>query len=212
MGADKMVTSRDRNIHAWTDNQCDCHVDLRCDVISTSEAIRLVELGARAGLVSHLTGLKKASVNRLYRQIHGIPSPPGQNIYSDSWYLLQQKRMLHASVVWRLNRQLDDTAGSPARRLINLFELYMTVVRKPLLDISRVQFIPRLVEMHTWIERLCRDCRCSYVYPVARLSRLCPGCSLYQRYRCHFCGAPFPGHVTGRRHESCYQCGATQCH
>lgn len=206
-----MVTPKDRKISIWTEHQCDGHVELCREVTRTREAIRLVELGARAGFVAHLTGLNKVIVYRLYRQIHGVPSPKGQNIYSDNWYLLQPQRMLHASVVWRLNRQLVDTPGSPARRLIHLFELYLTVVRTPLLDISRVQFVPRLIEMELWKEHLCRDCRCSYVYPVSRLTRLCPGCCLYQRYRCHCCGALFPDYVAGRRSKSCDQCGTTSC-
>lgn len=35
------------------------------------EAVRLIELGARAGLVRQLTGLEKAKVNRLYCQLMG---------------------------------------------------------------------------------------------------------------------------------------------
>lgn len=206
-----MITSRDRKMNPWAEHPGVTTVEMRDDVMRISEAIRLVELNARAGLVSHLTGLNKTSINRLYRQIHGVSSPAGQKIYSDNWYLLQPQRMLHASVVWRLYRQLVDTQGSSARRLINLFELYTTVVRSPLLDVARVQFVPQLVEMHTWKEHRCRDCRGSYVYPVTRISQICPGCSLYRRYRCHQCGTPFQGYVAGRHRESCDQCGATLC-
>jgi hypothetical protein len=45
---------------------------------STLEAIRLIELGARAGMVHQLTGMDKTNANRLYRQIHQRPSPAGQ--------------------------------------------------------------------------------------------------------------------------------------
>jgi hypothetical protein len=64
-----------------------CEAELCVQTRAAEEAIRLTRLGARAGLVSRLTGLEKAVANRLYRQLHGRPSPPGQLPFSDSWYL-----------------------------------------------------------------------------------------------------------------------------
>jgi hypothetical protein len=43
------------------------HADLCTQTRTVQEAIRLTQLGARAGLVSQLTGLEKAVANRLYR-------------------------------------------------------------------------------------------------------------------------------------------------
>jgi hypothetical protein len=188
----------------------DGDVELKSQVLRYSEAIHLVELGARAGLTGHLTGLNKALVHRLYRQIHGVPSPPGQNAYADTWYVARDQRMLHAAVVWRLYKQLAASGASPAQRLIDLVELYRSIVRKPLLDVFRVHFVPRLVHMQLWEERHCRDCGGGYVHPVVSSTRLCPGCRLYQRFRCRRCGAPFPAHGTGRYRQKCPECGARQ--
>ncbi len=196
--------------HAGAPRRLDGQVQLKRRVLRYSEAIRLVELGARAGLTCQLTGLSKPLVHRLYAEIHGVPSPPGQHAYSDTWYLARDQRMLDAAVVWRLYKQLAGTGASPAQGLIDLVELYRSVVGEPLLDVSRVHFVPRLVQMRAWEERRCRDCGGSYVHCVVSPTRLCPGCRLYRRFRCGRCGAPFPGHGGGRRREVCPECGAKQ--
>jgi hypothetical protein len=49
--------------------------------------------------VSQLTGLEKTVANRLYRQLHGRPSPSGQQPFSGTWYLKQDRRMAQATVV-----------------------------------------------------------------------------------------------------------------
>ena len=85
------------------------------------EAIRLTQLGARAGLVAQLTGLEKAVANRLYRQLHGRPSPPGQLPFTDSWYLKQDRRMLQATLVWHLSQRfalIGCVAGAAADRCL----------------------------------------------------------------------------------------------
>jgi hypothetical protein len=83
-----------------------CDADLCIETRAAQEAIRLTRLGARAGLVSQLTGLEKTVANRLYRQLHGRPSPPGQLPFSDAWYLRQDRRMAQATLVWQLSRRL----------------------------------------------------------------------------------------------------------
>jgi hypothetical protein len=70
-----------------------CDADLCIQTRSAQKAIRLTRLGARAGLVSQLTGLEKTVANRLYRQLHGRPSPSGQQPFSGTWYLKQDRRM-----------------------------------------------------------------------------------------------------------------------
>jgi len=74
---------------------------------NTLEAVHLVQLGARASLVCQLTGLTKKVVSRLYPLLTGMPSPPGQVPFTDTWYLKSNRRMLHANVVWCLYQHLD---------------------------------------------------------------------------------------------------------
>lgn len=190
-------------------NPADCDVDLCLHAARISEAVRLVLLGARAGLVCQLTGLEKAPANRLYRQLHGTPSPPGQMPFSDAWYRENDLRMLQATVVWRLYRQLTRNECDAARVLINVFEAYRRLVREPTLDLTRAMFVPRLVAMETWEERRCGFCRATYLAPVDTNSNACPGCRIYHRYRCRSCGSALEPRARGRRREVCVHCGHT---
>lgn len=190
-------------------NRCgdsDCDVALCRHVMNLAEAIHLVSLGARAGLVRQLTGLEKAPVNRLYRQLCGTPSPPGQMPFSDAWYRESDLRMLHATLVWRLHRQLMPTGRSAARVLIDVFETYIQLVREPLLDLTHTVFVARLVAMATWEERRCRFCDLAYLAPVDSHTKVCPGCRMYHRYRCRQCGSPLETHARGRRRLFCTHC------
>lgn len=181
-------------------------VDLRAHAACIDEAIRLIQLGARAGLVCQTTGLKKAVVHRLYRQLCGHSSPPGQMPFTDAWYLQNEARLLQTSVVWRLHQQWIKTGRSPAQMLIDVYESYTSLVAEPLLDMTRVAFVPRLVTMGGWHERLCRDCRTVFLIPVVIRRRTCPGCQLYNRFRCRRCRAPLEVHSAGRRRQFCDRC------
>ncbi len=175
--------------------------------VATLEASRLIQLGARAGLVNQLTGVDKSTANRLYRQIHGRPSPPGQTLFTDAWYLRSDRRMLHAAVIWRLHQNLGETGKRPGRALIDLFETYHLVIPEDHFDIMRVAFVPRLVEMCIWHERACSVCGSPYVAPVENPGTTCPGCRLHRRYRCQGCWAPAEGYRKGRRRSICPGCG-----
>jgi len=170
------------------------------------EAIRLTQLGARAGLVSRLTGLEKAVANRLYRQLQGRPSPPGQLPFSDSWYLKQDRRMLQATLVWQLSQRFVQTDLTPARRLIDVYESYRWMVPEPLLDIARVAFVPQLVAMGDWQAQSCALCEIRYLVPTGSPSTTCWGCRLYLRHRCRHCGASLTVHAEGRHREVCTAC------
>ena len=135
-----------------------CAAELCIRARAWQDAICLTQHGARAGLVSQLTGLEKKAANRLYRQLHGRPSPPGQLPFSDTWFLQDDRRMLHASVVWQLSKRFAASPATPARRLIDVYESYCWLQTKPLLDIMRVAFIPHLVAAQDWEEQTCGQC------------------------------------------------------
>ncbi|HEY9198131.1 MAG TPA: FlhC family transcriptional regulator [Gammaproteobacteria bacterium] len=170
------------------------------------EAAELIRLGGRAGLVSHVTGLEKTTVNRLYRQLQGVPSPPGQAPFTDAWYLENELRMLHASVVWYLYQGLVRTGRSDARVLIDVYQAYKYVVPEPLLDLMRAAFVPQLVDMNHWEERKCKHCFTAYLAPLESNGSTCPGCNLYFRHRCRMCGGPINVHARGRRRRVCETC------
>ncbi len=183
-----------------------CKVAFCSQTAAAQEAIRLTRLGARAGLVSQLTRLEKAVANRLYRQLHGRSSPPGQLPFTDSWYLKQDRRMLQATVVWQLSQRFTRWDRTPAQRLIDVYECYRWLVPKPLLDITRVAFVPHLVAMQDWQAQTCVLCETRYLVPTGSLGATCWGCRLYHRHRCRHCSAPLTVRPKGRRREVCSAC------
>jgi len=187
-----------------------CDVELCVHATRIMDAIRLIHLGARAGLVCQLTKLEKSTANRLYRQLCGTPSPPGQTPFTDTWYRENDMRMLQATLVWRLHQRLVQTGRSPARIVIDVYEAYTRLVREPQLDLTRTVFVPRLVAMETWHERVCEFCGMTYLSAVDSNSAECPGCRLYHLHRCHHCGAPMDPQRRGRRRVVCGQCGNSQ--
>lgn len=170
------------------------------------EAAELIRLGGRAGLVFHITGLEKKTVNRLYRQLQGEPSPPGQSPFTDAWYLENELRMLHASVVWHLYQGFVRTGRSAAQVLIDVYQAYKSVVRMPVLDLMRAAFVPRLIDMNCWEERKCKHCFIAYLAPLDSNGKTCPGCNLYFRHRCRACGGPINAQARGRRRRVCATC------
>ena len=184
-----------------------CNAELCGYATRIQESARLIQLGARAGLVAQLTGLEKTTVNRLYRQLHGEPSPPGQMPFTDTWYRAHDRRMLQATLVWRLHHRLLQTGRSAARALIDAYEAYQGLIGDPLFDLTRVVHVPRLVTMETWHELRCQDCGTSLLAPVDSKKRACPGCRMYHRHRCRDCGFQLPFQSRGRRRETCPQCG-----
>ena len=174
---------------------------------STLEAIRLIELGARAGLVHQVTGMDQTNANRLYREIHRRPSPPGQAPFTDTWYLRSEYRMLHAALVWKLYQRFGQSENRPARLLIEVYETYLILVQEPQLDITHVAFVPDLIRSRLWIERDCTACRTPFPVPRDSNRVLCPGCRLTQSFRCSACGTARSGYRKGRRKMVCPECG-----
>lgn len=172
-------------------------------------AVRLIELGARAGLAQQLTGLEKATVNRLYYQLMGRSSPSGQTPFSDAWYLKDRHRLLHASIVWGLYQNLTWKGRNTAHIFIDVYEGYLAVVNEPLLSLTRAFFVPQLVGMGVWQERRCRHCRTLYLGPVEIRGSTCPGCELYYRYRCRQCGTTVEVSAKGRYSKTCSDCRST---
>jgi len=177
---------------------------------SSLEAVHLVQLGARAVLVCQLTGLTKKAVTRLYLPLTGRPSPPGQVPFTDTWYLKNNRRMLHANVVWCLFQCLEKNGRSTASVLIHVFETYLEIMDTPLLTLSRAFFVPRLVTMSTWYKQICHHCGMSYISPLGSDAPTCPACIEYFNHRCRSCRAAIEYHTAGRRKAICSECYENQ--
>ncbi|MCB1905721.1 MAG: hypothetical protein KDI18_16820 [Gammaproteobacteria bacterium] len=186
----------------------DCDLAICTEIGRLQEALRLTQLGARAGLVSQLTGMEKTAANRLYRRLHGKLSPSGLMPFTDAWYLKCARRMLHASQVWHLHKRLAGDGRSPGRTLIDVYECYTQREKKPLLDLTRTFLVPRLVTMNIWREHLCRDCGTHYPAPDNITENRCAGCRIHYRFRCRNCQAPVP-QSRGRPRARCDRCGTS---
>lgn len=147
------------------------------------DAADLIRLGARAPLVCNLTKIEKATIRSLYRTIRGIPSSPGQAPFTDTWFLKNELRQLHANVIWRLHRALTQTVRSDARVLIDVYEIYMQIAQRSILNITRAAFVPKLVAMGLWHERICQKCPLTYTTPITNPLKICQACRLYYGHR-----------------------------
>ncbi|MCP5445365.1 MAG: hypothetical protein H6968_20250 [Chromatiaceae bacterium] len=184
-----------------------CPVE-RCNYArKIQESIHLIRLGARVGLAGQLTGLEKKTLKRLYRELTGRPSPSGQLPYSDTWLLENDRYQFHVNLIWYLHRRMNRPACSPARILIDVFELYTQMTREPRLDLTRAAFILRLFNTGLWNEHRCCLCGAAFPAPVDSNQTFCPGCRLYHRYRCHHCNMPLSPKSRGVRRKRCRHCG-----
>lgn len=171
-----------------------------------AQAIRLIELGARAGLVVQLTDLPKAPVKALYRKIHGKPSPPGLNPFTDTWYVQNEQRQLHANIIWKIHAELMPLQHEPVQQLIDVYQCYLCSVSEPVLNIQRAYFVPQLLQIELWRKTACAQCQAGYIGPVTDLGQLCPACRIQQIYRCRQCDAPLSQSNLGRRTLLCESC------
>lgn len=185
-------------------------VDLYSQGQNAFDAINLIELGARATLVQQLTGLERKVIKRLYFQLWGKASPAGPMPFSDSWYLKDPKRMLHATLVWRLHKSASSTGRTQARILIDIYTSYQSLVTESLLCLARVSFIPDLMAMNIWYECKCTHCNVRYLTSIDQPETTCPGCTLYFRHRCRQCEGAIEATRQGRYRKSCDACQLSQ--
>jgi hypothetical protein len=205
-------TKRLLALAARKEKEADNHENI--DVVNqaqhTLEAVHLVKLGARASLVCKLTGLTKKVVSGLYPRLTGTSSPPGQVPFTDTWYLKCNRRLLHANLVWRLFQRLGKIKRTAAKVLIHVYEAYMGIVDKPLLNLTRAFFVPRLVRIKAWYEQTCDHCSMSYIGPPGNTGSTCPACTEYFNHRCRNRGAALEYRPTGRRKAVCSKCHERQ--
>lgn len=173
---------------------------------NTLEAVHLIQLGARTALVCQLTGLTKKVVGRLYPPLTGMPSPPGQVPFTDTWYLKSNRRMLHANVVWRLYQHLEKIGRSTSSVLVHVYETYSAIMDAPLLTLTRAFFVPRLITINAWYEQSCDHCCISYIGPLGNDGSTCPACAEYFKRRCRGCGTPIEYRPAGRWKAACTGC------
>ena len=156
-----------------------CHADLCIQTSAAQDAIRLTQLGARAGLVvpAHRPGedgrqpplspaareTLTARAAALHRQLVSQAGP------ADGCRPLWSGTCPSASPV---------PDASPAQRLIDVYESYRWLEPEPLLDITRVAFVPHLVAVQDWQAQTCSQCGIQYLLPRGSVGNTCWGCRL----------------------------------
>jgi flagellar transcriptional activator FlhC len=184
-----------------------CKVKPCRDATKIHDAVRLIQAGARATLVCQLTELPKKLVKRMYTLLQGHPSPRGQMPFTDAWFLENDLRMLHATLVWQLHKRIAREHRSEARVLLEVYTVYRCMVNKPQLNLTRTSVVLRLVAMALWQERQCGHCGNTFLAPTDEKHDVaCPGCRLYHRYRCCRCGSAFEAQAMGRPRTVCSHC------
>ena len=188
----------------------DCGVEPCVQAVRTHEAISLIQAGARASLVRQLTELPEKYVKRLYKTMRGKASPRGMSPYSDAWFIENERRILHATVVWQLYRQLSPHHRSAARTLLDVQQLYHYHVQEPLLDFTHIATALQLMTTRLWHEKRCRECQLIFIGPSDDpMRKTCPSCKLYHRFRCQLCGAILSAYLQGRPRTHCERCCTT---
>ncbi len=196
----------------WNGKNCTrCTIEPCRHSTKIQEAIRLIQVGARGRLVGELTQIPKKLIKRLYLQLHERPSRQGRTPYTDAWFAETEQRMLHASVVWRIYTRIAlRTERSQARQLLDVFDIYHLSVPRPLLDITRIETVIRLTIAGVWHKQQCDICRKLFLAPSEEdRATTCPGCKLYHRHRCRYCGSALRANPVGRPHSACDQCTGT---
>ena len=195
--------------HCGTERSCtDCGVKLCRDTLVVQAAVKLIEAGARATLVRQVTQLPTKMVKRLFLMLTGHASPRGQMPFTDTWYRENERRMLHATIVWQLYRHMNARENMHfSHVLLDVYHAYLCLVSTPLLDITRTFFVLRLVSMKLFAERVCPECKKPFLAPAdEQEGKHCSGCRLYFRFRCPQCKAPFNAKTVGRPRTVCDQC------
>jgi DNA-directed RNA polymerase subunit RPC12/RpoP len=127
--------------------------------------------------------------------------------FTDAWFLENDLRMLHATLVWQLHKRIARENCSEARVMLQVYTVYLCMVNQPQLNLTRAAVALSLVAMALWQERECRHCDHTLLAPADEKHDVaCPGCRLYHRYRCFRCGSTFDAQPMGRPRTVCHHC------
>ena len=149
-------------------------------------AVSLLRRKARVSIVHHETGVSRAKLRVLHREIHGRSAPSGQIPMIGGATIQTRAQQVHAGLFAALyaryggpstTRQLD------IRAVMAAHDLYRTMVpREPTVDFNTAWVIARDLRVGTAELRSCRSCEVRYlVSSGSRLAPTCPFCALHAR-------------------------------
>jgi hypothetical protein len=149
-------------------------------------AVSLLRRKARVSIVHHETGVSRAKLRTLHRELHGRSAPSGQIPMIGGATIQTRTQQVHAGLFSALyaryggpstTRQLD------IRAVMAAHDLYRTMVpREPTVDFNTAWVIARDLRVGTSELRTCRACEAPYLFASAsRLAPTCPFCVLHPR-------------------------------
>jgi hypothetical protein len=149
-------------------------------------AVSLLRRKARVSIVHHQTGVSRAKLRTLHREIHGRSAPSGQIAMLGGATIQTRAQQLHAGLFAALYARY----GGPAmthkldiRALIAAYDLYLFLVpQEPQVDFNAAWVIARDLRVGTAELRACSACEVHYlVASASRLAPTCPLCTLHAR-------------------------------
>ena len=149
-------------------------------------AVELLRRKARVSIVHHETGVSRAKLRVLHRELHGRSAPSGQIPMIGGATIQTRAQQVHAGLFAALyaryggpstTRQLD------IRAVIAAHDLYRTMVPgEPTVDFNTAWVIARDLRVGTSELRTCSACEAPYlVASASRLAPTCPICVLHAR-------------------------------
>lgn len=164
------------------------------EAVNTLYANRLIMLGARIAVVSHMTSLPRKRLRRLYKEWTGNDPHPGHLPSNPSFYTEDLMKSLHSSVFlsfYRYHASLVANDVASPQLLITVYEAYLSHfgVKKNLavLDFNRAWALIRAYRAGQVLSQRCRCCRSNYVVTTGFSRQGCPICSIYSKNKCADC-------------------------
>jgi len=149
-------------------------------------AVSLLHRKARVSIVHHETGVSRAKLRALHREIHGRSAPSGQIPMIGGATIQTRAQQVHAGLFAALYARY---AGPSLRRqlairaVIAAYDLYgLMSLPQAQLDFNGAWVIARDLRVGTSELRYCTACELRYlVSSASRLAPTCPFCALYAR-------------------------------
>ncbi len=149
-------------------------------------AVELLRRKARVSIVHHETGVSRAKLRTLHRELHGRSAPSGQIPMIGGATIQTRTQQVHAGLFAALyeryggpstTRQLD------IRAVMAAHDLYRTMAPgEPKVDFNTAWVIARDLRVGTAELRYCVVCELRYLFASAsRLAPTCPFCTLHAR-------------------------------
>ena len=149
-------------------------------------AVSLLRRKARVSIVHHETGVSRAKLRILHRELHGRGAPSGQIPMIGGATIQTRALQVHAGLFAALYERYAGPAMSrqlDIRAVIAAHDLFESMVpQEPQLDLNAAWVIARDLRVGTSELRYCGVCElCYLVCSTSRLAPTCPFCVLHPR-------------------------------